>query len=127
MEQQTPKKTKTADTDLAWKVFLWAMAITLGWIYAQQRELTQQERKNDTRLTVIESSRCSSADCSSIRASLSSLESRVAAFPTEIPPKWFENKVNTLERRIEIMEQRQWARQSGGNQTDQKSKLNQHR
>lgn len=81
----------------------------------------REERLNDVdrRLITIESSRCNSAMCSTIRSDLSALESQVDSLPTEVPPKWFLDKVNEidahckaelslLKERVSSVERREW-------------------
>lgn len=51
----------------------------------------------DGRLTAVESSRFSSADGLSIWKEIAQIREKMAALPNEWPPKWFQERVTTLE------------------------------
>lgn len=86
-----------------------SIAISLaGWVASEVVGLGRD-------VASISSSRCTSADCSHIRESVSDLRAQLSVIPKEVPPKWFLDKVNAqdlrhtaksheLERRIEALE-----------------------
>lgn len=80
-----------------------------------------EEKLNDVdrRIIVLEHSGCDAAMCNGIRTDLSALQSSVDGLPTEIPPDWFLDKVNTnhawcsseislLKERMSSVERREW-------------------
>lgn len=92
--------------ELAWKIFLWSMALLISIQLGISKSLWETGIKNDRRLTIIESSSCTFADCGNIRASVFDLRADIATFPKQIPPQWVIDRLAGFERRIERLEEK---------------------
>ena len=112
--------------DLVWKVFLWGMAILLALCVTSVKTLFEKVDELHTKVVTIESSRCTAGDCADIRATVSSLRSTVAAFPNQIPPQWFLDKVNAMGRKLELLEERLWEGERRDDSTALKKSLPHH-
>lgn len=91
-----------------WKILLWALAGYITIATASIGYLFLEGVQFDRRLVVIESSRCTVADCAAIDRDLTQLRARVDAFPKEIPPAWFASKVAALEQKLSSLERRSY-------------------
>lgn len=66
----------------------WAVPFVIGWAFGIQAELAQLE----ARISIIESNRFTSQDALEVWRALDERPTR-----DEVPPRWFEDKFNTLE------------------------------
>lgn len=99
---------KEQKNELVWKFFIWVIATVSGLAISFSKMLWSEVNDIDGRLIVIESSRCDAARCNSIYTTVHGLEQTLANIPKEVPPKWFLDKVNRLESRIDLIERREW-------------------
>lgn len=101
--------------ELLWKSFFGVLGLLttlcllwVRYVSSEQAMIEERCRELSARLTVIESSRCTASDCSTIRNDLVVLRSKVANFPEHIPPKWFEDKVNGLALEVKALQKQFW-------------------
>jgi len=94
------------ERDQAWRILDIVLSITLttslavvGWLIIEHQAL-------DRRVNTIESNRFTVADGLELWKEIGSIKSEIATLPREVPPKWFVDRVEKLERKIDANAQR---------------------
>lgn len=103
-----------------WKIVIVILGLLTSGATSLAVWTTSEVVNHGRTLSSINSSRCTSQDCSAIRESLGSLRAELNSIPKEVPPKWFLNDVNSLklkqasdhqelERRLSTLERLIWS------------------
>ena len=100
--------------ELTWKVFLGFQMFLLTICLAALKTIWSGQYDLNNRVIVIESSVCTAASCAQLHSDIVSVKHAVAALPKEVPPPWFQQKVQELERAVSDLEKEIWGSQRRG-------------
>lgn len=103
--EDRPNDSSKQSADLAWKIVFTLVGIlssvafglsSIMWGQVQDIEDSVEGDIEDvaTRVTVIESSRCTADMCANLVNSVTKLELLYAQLPKEVPPQWFQSQVD---------------------------------
>ena len=91
--------------DVAWRLLDVVLSITLLVIVGVEGWNIRTTVSNMSRITAMEADRFTSRDGLEVWKEMAKIREDLATVPREVPPKWFENRVNALEVRLERIEQ----------------------